>query len=569
MNETCQVGPYTLVRRLGVGGMGEVWAGRRSHETGACKTVAVKLLTPERTHDEISRRMFDDEARLSMLLGNSNIVQVFDVGEDAGVRYMAMEWVDGRNLDELSGALRERGETLTLSVVGYVVGEILKALAYAHEFEHEGCQRTIVHRDVSAQNVMLSVAGEVKLMDFGIARVASEETSGIHVKGKLRYMPPEQLRGDTRAPTIDLFAVGAILHELLDGRRFRSGVVDEARLYGMVLDGEIPPLTCPPGRLPSELEALRSGLLKADVDERIQSAREAHGYLAAWPGYRDAKFELQDLVRQFTTPASSSKEMVTLSHISHTHPHSSRSNPHNLPTAPLAPRGSSRFPSASATTEHSVLAQVLSPPESSIRASSSFALRIALPLTGLMMFGISLVSFALHGDSPDAEDPPERAPSAAPEQRAARNSNEEEDSPLSGTAETQPRPHPPEAPPSTPTQPLAPSSPPKPRDAPSAIEPDAPDEPDAAVPQPPARVTVEISAPTVFWIEIEIGGRVYSLDRMGGKTQARARLRPGTYRARYRDSARGAWKSGGTVTIPETKGTLRLTLQQSGHLKLE
>ncbi|MCA9683050.1 MAG: serine/threonine protein kinase, partial [Myxococcales bacterium] len=195
--------------------MAEVWMGRRTAMGGASKTVAIKLMAAKVAHEPEFRRLFTSEARLSMLLNNSNIVQVFDVGEEQGECYMVMEWVDGLNLSQLCKRLSVAGERLPPVVSVYVIAEVLRALSYAHSVRtDEGS--VIVHRDVSPQNVMISTNGEVKIMDFGIARVASEDTSGVHVKGKLRYMPPEQLRGETREPTLDLFAVGAMLHELLD-----------------------------------------------------------------------------------------------------------------------------------------------------------------------------------------------------------------------------------------------------------------------------------------------------------------------------------------------------------------
>ena len=262
------LGGYELTRQLGVGGMGEVWMGRRTSIGGAAKTVAIKTISRPHSRDPNARKMFLDEARLSMLLANSNIVQTFDVDEtEDGVCYMVMEWVDGVDLSALCEGMTQRGERLSIPLAAYIIGEVLKGLAYAHSFRHEGETKTIVHRDISPHNVMISVSGEVKIMDFGIARVASEETSGVHIKGKLRYMPPEQLRGKSREPTLDLFSVGAIFHELIDGAKFRTGV-DEARLYGMILDGEIPPLTGVEGELPPELDALRLGLLVGDPSKR-------------------------------------------------------------------------------------------------------------------------------------------------------------------------------------------------------------------------------------------------------------------------------------------------------------
>ena len=229
------LGPYTLLHRIGAGGMGEVWIARRNALGGAAKLFALKTVLPEKASDAESRRQFLDEARLSMLMSNSNIVQVFDVAETTGgVCYMAMEYVEGIDLARLNEELRLRKEFLSHSVIAYIVGEILKALVYAHDLSIEGIRRSIIHRDISPQNVMLSISGEVKVMDFGIARLSSDETTGNFIRGKLRYMPPEQFKKGVRAPTIDLFAVGAILHELLDGQRFRSGNYEEAELLGML-----------------------------------------------------------------------------------------------------------------------------------------------------------------------------------------------------------------------------------------------------------------------------------------------------------------------------------------------
>ena len=293
-----RVGPYELVRRLGSGGMAEVWMARRELH-GASKTVALKLLASHHAGKPVYRQMFTDEARLSTLLSHSNIVQVFDVGEAESTSYMAMEWVDGLNLAALGERLRQRGERLSDLIIAYIVGEVLRALAYAHELRHHGEGLGVVHRDISPQNVMLSVSGEVKVMDFGIARYALvDDSSGTHVKGKLRYMPPEQLGGGSRGPGIDLFAVGALLHELLDGAKFRGRARDEAELYGMILNGHVPALERRGPAVPAQLDQLRLGLLATPVERRIPSARAALGVLASWPGYRSAGLELEGLVRR-------------------------------------------------------------------------------------------------------------------------------------------------------------------------------------------------------------------------------------------------------------------------------
>jgi len=269
--------------------------GRRASVGGAQKSVAIKLIAARVASDERHRRMFLAEARLSMLMTHSNVVQVFDAGEDAGRLYLVMEWIDGLNLAQLCELRRRDGAgPWPPRMVGYLIGEVLRGLAYAHCLVHEGQLQCVVHRDVSPHNVLVSTSGEVKLADFGVARLAAEETSGLHIKGKLRYMAPEHLAGRSREPTVDLYGVGAVLHELLAGTRFRDEA-DEVDLYGQILGGHVPPL--PVAGVPPELVSLREGLLQAEPRQRIPTAARALEYLAAWAGYRNAAGELGVLCR--------------------------------------------------------------------------------------------------------------------------------------------------------------------------------------------------------------------------------------------------------------------------------
>lgn len=290
-----RVGQYELVRRIGSGGMAEVWMGRRASVGGAQKSVAIKLMAPRVAADERHRRMFLAEARLSMLMTHSNVVQVFDAGEDEGRLYLVMEWIDGLNLAQLCELRRREGiGPWPPRLCAYVIGEVLRGLAYAHRLTHEGRTQCVVHRDVSPHNVLVSTSGEVKIADFGVARLTTEETSGVHIKGKLRYMAPEHLAGRSREPTVDLYGVGAVLHELLAGTRFREEA-DEVDLYGQILGGHVPPLAV--AGVPPELASLREGLLQAEPRQRIPTAARALEYLAAWAGYRNASDELGALCR--------------------------------------------------------------------------------------------------------------------------------------------------------------------------------------------------------------------------------------------------------------------------------
>jgi serine/threonine protein kinase len=289
--------------------MGQVWLGRKAMVGGATKTFAIKLLAPRHVASTRHRAMFFDEARLSMSLDHSNIVKVHEVDERDGVVYMAMEWLDGLTLTQLNAAHRLRNKPIPPVITAFVIAQVLRALDYAHEVDHRGTRAAIVHRDISPQNVMLTVNGEVKLLDFGIARTISDETSGLYLKGKPRYMPPEQFFGFSRGPAIDLFAVGALLHELLDGGRVFRGEASDERLIDMVRGGLVPDLHA--RKVPPELDALRRELL-ASEPERIASARLALTRLQGWSGYRDAGIELQTLVRSLVPsegPAGNSVEL--------------------------------------------------------------------------------------------------------------------------------------------------------------------------------------------------------------------------------------------------------------------
>jgi serine/threonine protein kinase/outer membrane protein OmpA-like peptidoglycan-associated protein len=310
-----RLGPYELVRLIGAGGMGEVWAAHRA-SVGSGELVALKRLPERLAGDPTYRRILLDEARLSMLLRHRNIVHVFDAGEADGEAYIAMEFVSGLDLSRLRKLLDRTHEELSIRLSAYVIGEVLEGLAYAHNLVHEGELISLVHRDVSPHNVMLATNGEIKLTDFGVARLSSEDTSGTHVKGKARYMPPEQLRGDSRSPTVDLFAAGAVLHEMLDGRTFRGEAIDDARLLGMAIDGVVPPLRRSLAGQ-RELEQLRRGLLEPDPQKRIPSANAALDLLHRWPGYRDAAAEVADLAKRYLEYEVSPDVLPTETNLAH------------------------------------------------------------------------------------------------------------------------------------------------------------------------------------------------------------------------------------------------------------
>jgi serine/threonine protein kinase len=286
------IGGYQLVRPAGKGGMAEVWLARKG---GRGRPVALKVILPHLAGEARYSRMFRTEAEISGLMSHSNIVQIFDEGEDNGISYMVMEWVEGINLVRIREALKliDNADVRT-SMIAFVIGQLLHALSYAHQLtDPSGTPLGIVHRDISPQNVLVSTAGDVKLFDFGVAHTVIEESSGMHVKGKLRYMAPEQLTTRTKAPTLDLFGVGALLHELLDGKRFRGDFKDDRQLHAQVMRGIVPALRNP---VAPELERLRQSLLAQAPASRPQSAEAALAMLRQYRGYRDCRVELSKVV---------------------------------------------------------------------------------------------------------------------------------------------------------------------------------------------------------------------------------------------------------------------------------
>lgn len=270
--------------------MAEVWLARRAVMPGGLKPCALKIIHGRIAAKPRNRRMFLQEARLALKLRHANVVSVFDVGEAQGRLFMALEWVDGVDLRCFVRQVCAGLGPLDVPVVCHIVFELLQGLRHAHGLCVGGQPLGVIHRDVAPHNVLVSAAGEVKLADFGIARVAGELSSGMHVKGRARYMAPEQLQGEATQAS-DLFALGALLHELLAGRRFREELRHRSDWHRVIANAPIPPLERP--GVPPALEALRMGLLHADPRRRIASAEDALHQLLRCPPWSPAADRLR------------------------------------------------------------------------------------------------------------------------------------------------------------------------------------------------------------------------------------------------------------------------------------
>ncbi len=278
------MGKYLLHERIGAGGMAEVYRATYSPEGGFEKQVALKRVLPAFADDVEFVTLFRREAELCSMLHHPNIIQVFDLGKHGNTYFLAMEYVDGLPLSTLLRGLGWQG--LPLSAVSFVGAELGAALDYLHRrTTRTGEPLHLVHRDVNPPNVLVSRIGEVKLSDFGIARNAARAqlTLAGNVRGKLGYMAPEQVMGQSIDGRADLFALGLTLHELLTGRRLLAGQ-DETELMRAAVDQVLPPPSHLRPEVPPELDTAVMRLLERDPAHRTATGAELREQLLAVGG---------------------------------------------------------------------------------------------------------------------------------------------------------------------------------------------------------------------------------------------------------------------------------------------
>jgi serine/threonine protein kinase len=221
------VGPYELLKPLAAGGMAEVFLARSTSSFNNGKIVALKRTLPDYLDSPELCDMFLEEIRVGASLNHQNIVQVCDFGQTENQAFLVMEYIHGLPLRELIATLRDKDECLPLPFILYIIKKIAEALEYAYNVQDPttGDAMQLIHRDISPQNVMITYEGEVKVIDFGIAKAAAVSGNTQHgaVKGKLAYMSPEQILREVVDHRSDLFSLGIIFWELLANRRFFAG----------------------------------------------------------------------------------------------------------------------------------------------------------------------------------------------------------------------------------------------------------------------------------------------------------------------------------------------------------
>ncbi|MDY0062406.1 MAG: serine/threonine-protein kinase [Myxococcota bacterium] len=271
-------GKYYLLERINVGGMAEVFKAKAFGVEGFERLFAVKKILPQIAADEEFIKMFVDEAKIAVQLNHANIAQIFDLGKVDGAHFIALEYVCGKDLRTIFEAARKLARPWSIRQACFVIMQLCEGLDYAHnKRDSQGIELHLVHRDISPQNILISYEGEIKLIDFGIAKAAgraSKTQAGI-LKGKFGYMSPEQVRGMGLDRRSDIFSLGIILYELMTHDRLFLAESDFSILE-KIRNVEIPPPSQRNPEIPRELEGILMRALAREPEDRYQSAAELH-----------------------------------------------------------------------------------------------------------------------------------------------------------------------------------------------------------------------------------------------------------------------------------------------------
>ncbi len=567
-------GKYLLTSQLGAGGMGQVWSAIKQGDDGLRMPCAIKVLHPALAMTDEDRERFFGEARIAAQLDHGRIVKVIDTSEVQGSPCLVMEWVDGVNLRNLLERAERAGtRRLGVDIALYIVGEILAALEYAHGRTVAGQHAGLVHYDVTPGNILISSSGEVKLTDFGIARYAktSEATMSRSV-GTPRYMSPEQMSGRVR-PQTDIYSLGVVLHELLEGERYLGNYKFE-EFQSLVLGGHIPDLTQPD--IPTWVDELRRRMLTARPEDR-PSAGDAHWMIVQHTTrYQVAARELKVLYAQVVgRPRSGFTDVIRLPEGGLPEP-AIDGNANTRAEAPAAPPLPSvqvvEQPRDHATIDRTNTAAPpsdtppceptlrLPTPRGSVPASEvteqtapeprvlpTYLLYVAIGVTVVMaaVFVWSAVQVLRAKKEPLAGDQPVVAAGTDPADEEPvepqKSANEPEPELEPPTIQSTPAPEPKPAP--EPGQKTAPDPGPIPVVEPPPPKTDPDPEPK---PKPAAKPSIEVAfvIEGVSKAELEVGRRTLAYEKF-----ALTKLKPGSYPVRWRERATDPWKSSGTLQI--------------------
>lgn len=266
---------YELLCVLARGGMGSVWLARFEGKHGFERLVALKTVLPQHQLEERFRKMFLDEAQLASRITHPNVAQTLDLGEQQGVLYFVMEWVDGDSLRKLRSTVKKKGEEFPLPMALRIVSDACAGLHAAHELrDTNGELLNVVHRDISPHNVLVSISGVTKIIDFGIAKAkerVAEETNTDELKGKVDYMAPEQAVGRGIDRRADIWSLGAVLYYLCSGNPPYDADTKVASLMARI-EGK-PPTPLPPS-VPQSIRAIITKAMAREPEKRFSTCSE-------------------------------------------------------------------------------------------------------------------------------------------------------------------------------------------------------------------------------------------------------------------------------------------------------
>ena len=272
--EPVRYGKYLLLDKIATGGMAELYRAKITGVQGFEKLIAIKKILPHLAQEEDLVECFIDEAKLAALLNHQNIVQIYDFGSLEGTYYIAMQYLFGKDLRRVLTQAEKKGIKIGVEYALYIVSRICSGLEYAHNLkDFQGKPLQLIHRDISPQNILISYEGDVKVVDFGIAKAAARSTltqAGM-IKGKVAYMSPEQAGGQTIDYRSDIFSVGILLYELITGRRMFQGETMEVLSKVREARYDQPETIV---ELPDKIISVTHKALSKDPDQRYQSCGE-------------------------------------------------------------------------------------------------------------------------------------------------------------------------------------------------------------------------------------------------------------------------------------------------------
>jgi serine/threonine-protein kinase len=274
-------GRYFLLDQIGEGGMAEIFRARMAAPGESGRFVVIKRIQGANSDNPEFAQMFKAEVQVTMRFTHPNIVQLYESGEESGLQYIAMEWVEGRNLRQLLSKISQRQQRIPISAACYMIEQVAAGLHYAHFFKDRitGEPLNLVHRDVSPQNILVSYDGNIKIIDFGIAKASTngEATRAGVIKGKLSYLSPEQVLGEVLDGRSDLFALGIVLWELLTSKRlFVAEGENEFQVLKMIesCTTHVKPPSVYNPEVPPELDLVVMQALKRDPEKRFQTGED-------------------------------------------------------------------------------------------------------------------------------------------------------------------------------------------------------------------------------------------------------------------------------------------------------